>query len=157
MKAVRQPFYNSYALFTGNPTFGNVQNNIMVYDRNPEWNDCAVYALSIALNKSYKSVYKDLKDIVKKKIQNNPYKFKYNPEPKNGVEENVVYDYIREFQWKRYKLLKPISLKKLSVRNHNTIIAGITGHLSVVKDKCVYDSYDSRRQQVKVIYLRLGM
>ena len=154
MKVAMKPYYHDYPLFRGNPMFGKVRNNIMVYDKNLELNDCAVNAISIALDFKYEFVHKKLKAIVKKKLQNNPHNYDYKPDPMHGVSEDVVYDFLKEQCWKAYRLYKPVSLRKLSIRNHPTILAAVKGHLSVIRNANIYDSYDSGRQRVKVIYLK---
>lgn len=116
------------------------------YNNNPKQkrtNDCVIRALSLGLNKSWKDVYKDLTNLgIKKGLMLN--------------DRNNWKQYLKDFGYKMEKMPKKLNGKRYTVEefinelayNKQTYIIKIANHLTVVKDKKLYDTWNCKNKCV---------
>ena len=104
-----------------------------LYFKAQDVRDCVCRAIAIANDKDYKVVYNTLK------IFNN------NQSPRNGVYESVYSKLLKSWGWKCISCEnKNIHLKEDELPD-GIIICKIDRHLVAVKDKIVYDTWDSTK------------
>lgn len=116
------------------------------YNNNPKQkrtNDCVIRALSLGLNKSWEDVYKDLTNLgIKKGLM---------PNDRNNWKQ-----YLKDFGYKMEKMPKKLNGKRYTVEefinelayNEQTYIIKIANHLTVVKDKKLYDTWNCKNKCV---------
>lgn len=116
------------------------------YNNNPKQkrtNDCVIRALSLGLNKSWEDVYKDLTNLgIKKGLM---------PNDRNNWKQ-----YLKDFGYKMEKMPKKLNGKRYTVEefinelayNKQTYIIKIANHLTVVKDKKLYDTWNCKNKCV---------
>lgn len=116
------------------------------YNNNPKQkrtNDCVIRALSLGLNKSWEDVYKDLTNLgIKKGLMLN--------------DRNNWKQYLKDFGYKMEKMPKKLNGKRYTVEefinelayNKQTYIIKIANHLTVVKDKKLYDTWNCKNKCV---------
>ncbi len=112
------------------------------YNNNPKQkrtNDCVIRALSLGLNKSWKDVYKDLTNLgIKKGLM---------PNDRSNWKQ-----YLKDFGYKMEKMPKKLNGKRYTVEefinelafDEQTYIIKIANHLTVVKDKKLYDTWNCK-------------
>ena len=95
--------------------------------------DCVCRAIAIANNEDYKIVYNTLK------------RFNNGVSPRNGMYESVYSKLLKVWGWKEVSCEKKnIHLKEDEIPN-GIIICKIDRHLVAIKDKIVYDTWDSTK------------
>lgn len=116
------------------------------YNNNPKQkrtDDCVIRALSLGLNKSWEDVYKDLTNLgIKKGLMLN--------------DRNNWKQYLKDFGYKMEKMPKKLNGKRYTVEefinelayNKQTYIIKIANHLTVVKDKKLYDTWNCKNKCV---------
>lgn len=106
--------------------------------------DCSVRAIAIATGKDYLEVYNDLK-----KLNN-------GKSCRNGTPKNVDKSYLKSIGWKR----TPTMLIGQGCTTHlcedelpsGTLIVQVSKHLTCIKDKVIYDTYDCSRNGTRCVY-----
>lgn len=95
--------------------------------------DCVCRAIAIATGEDYKIVYNELK------------KVSGNESPRNGMCESDYGKLLKAWGWRCVSCKnKNIHLREDEVPN-GIIICKIKGHLVTVKDKIIYDTWDSSK------------
>ena len=118
----------------------NIIMYFMRYNNNPKekrTGDCIIRALALALNKSWKEVYTDLFNLSIKMslIVTDPKVFK---------------KYLKDLDYTQEKMPKTLDNKRYTVEEfiddiahkNMTYIISIAKHVTVIKDKKLYDTWD---------------
>ena len=118
----------------------NIIMYFMKYNNNPKekrTGDCIIRALALALNKSWKEVYTDLFNLSIKMslIVTDPKVFK---------------KYLKDLDYTQEKMPKTLDNKRYTVEEfiddiahkNMTYIISIAKHVTVIKDKKLYDTWD---------------
>lgn len=116
------------------------------YNANPKnnrTNDCVVRAISLATNKSWIDVYKELTELGMKKclMMNDNKNWKA---------------YLKQLGYQQHKMPKKSDNTRYTVEEFadevaeedKTYIVSIAKHLTVVKDKKLYDTFDCSKKSV---------
>ena len=107
--------------------------------------DCAVRAISIAMNRDYKIVYDDLK------------RLNDNKSCRNGTPNSVIRKYLIENDWKWVATMKfgqgcKVHLCSEELPENETLIVSVSKHLTCVKNSILYDTYDCSRNGRRCVY-----
>lgn len=102
-------------------------------------NDCVIRAISVAENASWGDTYDDLSRIAKK----------------NGIlldDVNFV-DPLLDYRYRKVPLLCDMTVEDFIVSHPTGIyLITMTGHITVVKDGVVYDTFDCRDRIIKDVW-----
>jgi len=111
------------------------------YFKGKKAGDCVTRAISIALELDYKYVYNELAKGMQKATG--------KKSARHGVYKNVYVKFLKDNGWIWHKAPKFDGRKAY----HNdmpsrTVIGRMANHLVAIKNKVVYDTWDSRRKMV---------
>lgn len=102
-------------------------------------NDCVIRAIAVAENKSWGSTYDELSRIAKK----------------NGIlldDVNFV-EPLLDYRYKRMKTYPGDTVEDVLFEYPNGIyLVTMSGHITVIKDGVVYDTFDCRGRTVKNVW-----
>lgn len=105
--------------------------------------DCVVRAIAIALDRPYKEVYDDLRDLA-------------GGTPRDGVYRKVYQRYLESKGWRWVAVMKIGAGCKVHLREGEVpggrIIVRLSRHLAAVIDGVVHDVYDPSRDGTRCVY-----
>ena len=116
--------------------------------------DCVTRAICNATGMDYKQVYDDLKELAKK--ERITKRHKHRSTVRDGVSRNTLNKYIKSLGW--------IWVPKMTIGSGctfhlsenefpmGTYIVSVSKHLTCVKDKVLYDTYDCSRKGNRCVY-----
>lgn len=122
--------------------------------------DCVCRAICNATGKDYKEVYDDLQKFVKYEKEHSKrtkHKFSENKSVRNGVPKALSRKYIeRVLGWKWHPFMTIGSGCQVHL-DENELPAGVcilklSKHLTVIKDRVLYDTYDCSRDGTRCVY-----
>lgn len=116
--------------------------------------DCVTRAIAIATGLDYKKVYDDLNELAKSERKGKRKKGISNS--RTGVYKTTYDKYLKSLGWK-FKATMGIGTGCKIHLNENdlpngTIICKVTKHLVCVKDRVMYDTFDSSRDGTRCVY-----
>ena len=92
--------------------------------------DCVCRAISIANNKDYKEIYRELT------------RLNYGKTPRNGVSESIYKKLLENLGWKCVECENENVYLKTEDIPAGIVICKISRHLVAVKNKTIYDTWD---------------
>lgn len=122
--------------------------------------DCVCRAICNATNKDYKEVYDDLQAFVKYEKEHSrrkKHKFSKNKSIRNGVPKSITKKYIEKvLGWQWYPLMTigsgcQVHLTENELPN-GVCILKLSKHLTVIKDRVLYDTYNCSRDGTRCVY-----
>ena len=112
--------------------------------------DCVTRAICNATGKDYKEVYDRLKELSKKESVKRHRGHKQSS-VRDGVFKETFKKYLKEIGWVRVQTIKKDSKERMHFTYdeipNGVIILELTKHLTCVKDKVIYDTYDCSKTQ----------
>lgn len=112
--------------------------------------DCVTRAIAIATGIDYKEVYDRLKELAKKESVKHHRGHKQSS-VRDGVFKETWKKYLAEIGWKKVSTIKPGSSERVHLTEseipNGTLIVQLSKHLVCVKDKVIYDTYDSSKKE----------
>ena len=111
--------------------------------------DCVTRAIAIATGKDYKEVYDGLKDLAKKEKNGKRCE---KSSVRDGVRKSTTKKYIEKvLGWKRVSTMRIGTTSRVHFVEDElpmgTLIVQLSHHLVCVKDKVIYDTYDSSKKE----------
>lgn len=122
--------------------------------------DCVCRAICNATGKDYKEVYDDLQQFVKyekEHTKRTKHKFSNKTSIRDGVPKTLSRKYIEKvLGWKWHPFMSigsgcKVHLKESELPNGICILK-LSKHLTVIKDRVLYDTYDCSRQGTRCVY-----
>lgn len=116
------------------------------YFKGKDVGDCVTRAIAIATGKDYKEVYNDLKALAKKE------KGSYKSSVRDGVSKRTSKKYIEQvLGWKRISTMGIGTIDRVHFVEDElpmgTLIVQLSRHLVCVKDRVIYDTYNSSEKE----------
>lgn len=117
--------------------------------------DCVTRAICNATGKDYLEVYNDLKDLAKHEHITKRHKTKSSV--RDGTSKNTTNRYIEEvLGWKKHSCSGIGVRERLHLKEDELpdgiLICQVSKHLTCVKDKVIYDTYDCSREGTRMVY-----
>lgn len=116
--------------------------------------DCVTRAICLATGKDYLEVYKRLKELAKAESTK---KHQKQSSVRDGVFGETYKKYLKEIGWQKVATIKKGSPERMHLTEEEipdgVFIAQLSRHLVCVKDKVIYDTYNS---SIKEYYDEFG-
>ena len=116
--------------------------------------DCVTRAICNATGMDYKQVYDDLKELAKK--ERITKRHKHRSTVRDGVSRNTLNKYIKSLGWIWVPKMTIGSGCTLHLSEYEfpmgTYIVSVSKHLTCVKDKVLYDTYNCSRKGNRCVY-----
>ena len=120
--------------------------------------DCVTRAICNATGKDYKEVYDRLKELAKLETARQIKKHRGNKRSsvRDGVFKETWKKYLNEIGWKHVATTGIGQVQKVHLSEdelpNGTLIVQVSRHLTCVKDKVLYDTYDCTRDGSRMVY-----
>lgn len=115
--------------------------------------DCVTRAIAIATGKPYREVYDDLFELSRSSTMR---RARDKASPRDGVFRKVYQAYLESLGWEWIPVMKVGQGVTMHLHRNEipegTIIVRLSRHLSAVKDKVVYDTFDPSRGGTRAVY-----
>lgn len=122
--------------------------------------DCVCRAICNATGKDYKDVYDDLQKFVdyeREHSRRRKHKFGADKSVRNGVPKSLTKKYIEKvLGWKWHPFMTIGSGCKVHLTENElpngVCILKVSRHITVIKDRVLYDTYDCSRDGTRCVY-----
>lgn len=116
--------------------------------------DCVCRAIANATGMDYKEVYDLINSYAKREHLSKSKRNKSTA--RNGVHKNTIYRLLTDLGWKWIPTMSigsgcQVHLNENELPN-GTLIVSVSKHLTCVKDKKLYDTYDCSRAGTRCVY-----
>ena len=120
------------------------------YFKTENVNDCVVRAICNATGKDYKEVYKEINELAKTERTGKRKRGKSSS--RNGVYKSTERRYLEGIGWEFHPTTRigegcTMHLRESEIPN-GTIIVQLTHHLTCVKDKVIYDTFNCSERKI---------
>ena len=120
--------------------------------------DCVTRAICNATGKDYKEVYNRLKELAQEETTKQLKKHRGGKRSsvRDGVFMETWKKYLKEIGWVRRSTITKGSSQRMHLNENElpngNLIVQVSKHLTCVKDKVLYDTYDCTRDGERLVY-----
>lgn len=120
--------------------------------------DCVTRAICNATGKDYKEVYNRLKELAQEETDKQLKKHcgGKRSSVRDGVFMETLKKYLKEIGWVRMSTITKGSSQRMHLNENElpngNLIVQVSKHLTCVKDKVLYDTYDCTRGGGRLVY-----